>query len=119
MSPDRARGARYECRARCAGRHPGPGRRDVPPRRRPPPGDLERHRPGGRSACDPHLSGGAATSASSEQLTVAALERDRAAFARRIDKLTERPEVADVRTSVIDEHLRNHAVTPDPSAPEL
>ena len=29
-----------------------------------------------------------------------------------IDKLTERPEVADVRTSVIYEHLRNHAVTP-------
>ncbi len=27
-----------------------------------------------------------------------------------IDKLTERPEVADVRTSVIYEHLRNHAV---------
>jgi DNA-binding Lrp family transcriptional regulator len=30
-----------------------------------------------------------------------------------IDKLTERPEVADVRTSVIYEHLRNHAVLPD------
>ena len=29
-----------------------------------------------------------------------------------IDKLTERPEVADVRTSVIYEHLRNHAVVP-------
>jgi DNA-binding Lrp family transcriptional regulator len=29
-----------------------------------------------------------------------------------IDKLTERPEVADVRTSVIYEHLRNHAVGP-------
>ena len=29
-----------------------------------------------------------------------------------IDKLTERPEVADVRTSVICEHLRNHAVAP-------
>ena len=29
-----------------------------------------------------------------------------------IDKLTERPEVADVRTSVIYEHLRNHAVAP-------
>jgi DNA-binding Lrp family transcriptional regulator len=33
-----------------------------------------------------------------------------------IDKLTERPEVADVRTSVIYEHLRNHAVLPDPAA---
>lgn len=29
-----------------------------------------------------------------------------------IDKLTDRPEVADVRTSVIYEHLRNHAVGP-------
>ena len=31
-----------------------------------------------------------------------------------IDKLTERPEVADVRTSVIYEHLRNPAIVPDP-----
>src|SRR6185437_10729404 len=31
-----------------------------------------------------------------------------------VDKLTERPEVADVRTSVIYEHLRNHAVAPEP-----
>jgi hypothetical protein len=29
-----------------------------------------------------------------------------------IDKLTERPEVADVRTSVIYEHLRNRTVAP-------
>jgi hypothetical protein len=29
-----------------------------------------------------------------------------------IDRLTERREVADVRTSVIYEHLRNHAVVP-------
>src|ERR1700755_81825 len=34
-----------------------------------------------------------------------------------IDKLTERPEVADVRTSVIYEHLRNHAVAPAPPSP--
>jgi len=33
-----------------------------------------------------------------------------------IDKLTERPEVADVRTSVIYEHLRNPAIVPDPAA---
>jgi hypothetical protein len=33
-----------------------------------------------------------------------------------IDRLTERPEAADVRTSVIYEHLRNHAVVPDPAA---
>jgi DNA-binding Lrp family transcriptional regulator len=31
-----------------------------------------------------------------------------------IDKLTERPEVADVRTSVIYEHLRNRVILPDP-----
>jgi hypothetical protein len=33
-----------------------------------------------------------------------------------IDKLTERPEVADVRTSVIYEHLRNYVVIPEPAA---
>jgi hypothetical protein len=32
-----------------------------------------------------------------------------------IDKLTERPEVADVRTSVIYEDLRDHAVLPEPA----
>jgi DNA-binding Lrp family transcriptional regulator len=32
-----------------------------------------------------------------------------------IDKLTERPEIADVRTSVIYEHFRNHVVLPNPS----
>jgi DNA-binding Lrp family transcriptional regulator len=34
-----------------------------------------------------------------------------------IDKLTERPEVADVRTSVDYEHLRNHTIVPVPPAP--
>jgi DNA-binding Lrp family transcriptional regulator len=29
-----------------------------------------------------------------------------------IDRLTERPEIADVRTSVVYEHLRNHAIAP-------
>ena len=29
-----------------------------------------------------------------------------------IDRLTQRPEIADVRTSVVYEHLRNHGVTP-------
>ena len=32
-----------------------------------------------------------------------------------IDKLTERPEIADVRTSVIYQHLRTKIITPDPS----
>jgi DNA-binding Lrp family transcriptional regulator len=31
-----------------------------------------------------------------------------------IDKLTERPEIADVRTSVIYQHLRTKVLTPDP-----
>lgn len=34
-----------------------------------------------------------------------------------IDKLTERPEIADVRTSIVYEHLRNHAVSPVPHRP--
>jgi DNA-binding Lrp family transcriptional regulator len=29
-----------------------------------------------------------------------------------IDRLTERPEVADVRTSIVYEHIRNHAIKP-------
>ena len=29
-----------------------------------------------------------------------------------IDRLTERPEVADVNTSVVYEHLRNHVIEP-------
>ena len=35
-----------------------------------------------------------------------------ALYAVVIDRLTERPEVADVHTSVVYEHLRNHVVTP-------
>lgn len=31
-----------------------------------------------------------------------------------IDKLTERPEVADFRTSIVYEHIRNHRITPVP-----
>jgi DNA-binding Lrp family transcriptional regulator len=45
-------------------------------------------------------------------VAVADIER---LYAFVIDKLTERPEVADVRTSVIYEHIRNHAIGPDPS----
>jgi DNA-binding Lrp family transcriptional regulator len=30
-----------------------------------------------------------------------------------IDRLTERPEVADVRTSIVYEHIRNHHIQPD------
>ena len=34
-----------------------------------------------------------------------------------IDRLTERPEIADVRTSVVYEHLRNSTVRPAPNSP--
>ena len=44
---------------------------------------------------------------------VAVASNDRL-YAFVIDKLTERPEIADVRTSVIYEHLRNPAVPPEP-----
>jgi DNA-binding Lrp family transcriptional regulator len=44
-----------------------------------------------------------------------AVAGNEALYAFVIDKLTERPEVADVRTSVIYEHLRNHAVLPEPA----
>src|SRR3954471_3281510 len=59
------------------------------------------------------------TSGSEDFLIHVAVAGNQHLYAFVIDKLTERPEVADVRTSVIYEHLRNHAVTPDPSAPEL
>jgi DNA-binding Lrp family transcriptional regulator len=35
-----------------------------------------------------------------------------------IDRLTERPEVADVRTSVVYEHLHNSRITPNPVRPK-
>jgi DNA-binding Lrp family transcriptional regulator len=42
---------------------------------------------------------------------VAVQDNDRL-YAFVIDRLTQRPEIADVRTSVVYEHLRNHNVTP-------
>lgn len=45
-----------------------------------------------------------------------AVASNQALYAFVIDKLTERSEVADVRTSVIYEHIRNHAIAPDPAA---
>jgi DNA-binding Lrp family transcriptional regulator len=42
---------------------------------------------------------------------VAVQDNDRL-YAFVIDRLTQRPEIADVRTSVVYEHLRNHHVTP-------
>jgi DNA-binding Lrp family transcriptional regulator len=43
---------------------------------------------------------------------VAVADNDRL-YAFVIDKLTERPEIADVRTSIIYEHLRKRAISPD------
>jgi DNA-binding Lrp family transcriptional regulator len=42
---------------------------------------------------------------------VAVEDNDRL-YAFVIDRLTQRPEIADVRTSVVYEHLRNHGVAP-------
>jgi DNA-binding Lrp family transcriptional regulator len=41
-----------------------------------------------------------------------AVEDNERLYAFVIDRLTQRPEIADVRTSVVYEHLRNHSVTP-------
>jgi DNA-binding Lrp family transcriptional regulator len=41
-----------------------------------------------------------------------AVEDNERLYAFVIDLLTQRPEIADVRTSVVYEHLRNHSVTP-------
>ena len=41
-----------------------------------------------------------------------AVEDNERLYAFVIDRLTQRPEIADVRTSVVYEHLRNHNVTP-------
>jgi DNA-binding Lrp family transcriptional regulator len=41
-----------------------------------------------------------------------AVEDNERLYAFVIDRLTQRPEIADVRTSVVYEHLRNHGVAP-------
>ena len=45
-----------------------------------------------------------------------AVADNEALYAFVIDRLTERPEVADVRTSVVYEHVRPAVVRPEPSA---
>ena len=54
-------------------------------------------------------------SGSEDFLLHVAVADNEALYAFVIDKLTERSEVADVRTSVIYEHLRNHVVLPEPA----
>jgi DNA-binding Lrp family transcriptional regulator len=52
------------------------------------------------------------TSGIEDFLIHVAVADNTALYAFVIDRLTERPEVADVRTSVVYEHLRNHRITP-------
>lgn len=56
-------------------------------------------------------------SGSEDFLIHVAVPDNNSLYAFVIDKLTERPEVADVRTSVVYEHLRNHTIAPVPPAP--
>ncbi len=60
----------------------------------------------------PRRSTGPGRCGSEDFLLHVAVADNQQLYAFVIDKLTERPEVADVRTSVIYEHLRNHAVAP-------
>ena len=56
------------------------------------------------------------TSGSEDFLVHVAVPDNEHLYAFVIDRLTERPEVADVRTSVVYEHLRNHRVAPAPAS---
>lgn len=57
------------------------------------------------------------TSGSEDFLIHVAVPDNDALYAFVIDRLTERPEVADVRSSVVYEHIRNHRVDPAPPRP--
>jgi DNA-binding Lrp family transcriptional regulator len=52
------------------------------------------------------------TSGSEDFLVHVAVPDNTALYAFVIDRLTQRPEVADVRTSVVYEHLQNHRIAP-------
>ncbi|SIO86024.1 Transcriptional regulator, AsnC family [Nocardiopsis sp. JB363] len=52
------------------------------------------------------------TSGEEDFLVHVALPDNNSLYAFVVDKLTERPEVADVRASIVYEHLRNHSVSP-------
>jgi DNA-binding Lrp family transcriptional regulator len=58
------------------------------------------------------------TSGAEDFLIHVAVEDNKSLYAFVIDRLTERPEIADVRTSVIYEHLRTSAITPATSRPQ-
>ena len=57
------------------------------------------------------------TSGGEDFLVRVAVPDDAHLYAFVIDRLTERPEVADVRTSVVYEHLRNPAIAPVTDSP--
>lgn len=64
----------------------------------------------------PEVLGVFVTSGSEDFLVHVAVPDNDSLYAFVIDRLTERTEIADVRTSVVYEHLRNDRITPHPSA---
>ncbi|MGQ7296679.1 Lrp/AsnC family transcriptional regulator [Quadrisphaera sp. KR29] len=68
------------------------------------------------AAALPEVVGVFVTSGTEDFLLHLAVPDNEALYAFVIDRLTERPEVADVRTSVVYEHLRPRVVAPAPGA---
>ena len=66
----------------------------------------------------PELVGAFVVSGASDFLLHVAVPDTNALYAFVIDRLTERPEVADVNTSVVYEHLRRPVLEPFPPPPE-
>lgn len=58
------------------------------------------------------------TSGSEDFIVHVAVPDNDSLYAFVIDKLTERAEIADVRTSVVYEHIRNHHITPANTTPQ-
>ena len=71
---------------------------------------------GAPSRSRPDTPGVFVTSGTEDFLLHVAVADNAALYAFVIDQLTQRPEVADVRTSVVYEHLRNHRIAPAPPA---
>lgn len=65
----------------------------------------------------PEVIGVFVTSGTEDFLLHLAVADNQQLYAFVIDRLTERPEVVDVRTSVVYEHLRSRSVTPVAAAP--
>ena len=61
---------------------------------------------------EPEGASASADSGADDFLLHVAVPDTDALYAVVIDRLTERPEVADVNTSVVYEHLRNHVIEP-------